>query len=156
VTRPWSLQVAVSELEIVALAMRVATFSLFLLSLLLSLLLTSFRFLLKPGGDDSIGTVRRPTLDLPMQTGQPLSDVQVLTRAFREARNTARSIAPTQGAAQAKRLAAVDGGATPFVRHYAAIALKLVGGVFDIHSRLRYTVVGPRATYVSLAGAEMA
>ena len=63
------MRVAVSELEIVALAMRVATFPLFLLSLLLSLLLNSFRFLLKPGGDDSIGTVRSLTLDLSVQTG---------------------------------------------------------------------------------------
>ena len=69
VARLWSLQVAVSELEIIALSVRVATLPLFLLSLLLSLLLNSFRFLLKPGGGDSIGTVRSLTLDLSVQTG---------------------------------------------------------------------------------------
>ena len=69
VARPRSLQVAISEWEIIALALRVATLSLFLPSLLLSLLLNSFRFLLKPGGGDSIGAERRPMLDLPVQTG---------------------------------------------------------------------------------------
>lgn len=62
--------------------------------------------------------------------GQPLSNLRVLIRAFRDARNTARSIVSIQGAAQAKRLAVVDARATPSVRHPAAIALKLVGGVF--------------------------
>jgi len=62
--RLWFLQVAVSELEIIALSVRVATLPLFLLSLLLSLLLNSFHFLLKPGGGDSIGTVRSLMLAL--------------------------------------------------------------------------------------------
>jgi len=75
------LQVAVSGWEIIALAIRVATFSLFLRSLLLSLLLNSFRFLLKPGEGGSIDAMRWPALDLPMQTGAAriLLDMRILS-----------------------------------------------------------------------------
>jgi hypothetical protein len=81
--------------------------------LFLSLLLNSFRFLLKPGGDDLIDAVRRPTLDLPTQTEAAFVGRQFLMRAFRDARNAARSIAPTCGAARAKRLPAVESGVAP-------------------------------------------
>jgi Domain of unknown function (DUF4129) len=53
---------------VIALAMRIVMALLLLLSLLMSLLLYPFRFLLKPGGDEPIGVLPRPTLDLPTQT----------------------------------------------------------------------------------------
>jgi hypothetical protein len=92
----------------------------------------SFRFLLKPGGGDSIGAVRRRTLDLPVQTAaaRRLPDAQFLVQAFKDARYTAHSIAPTQVQhgpnARQRWMAALRHPA----RHYVAIALKLVGGVF--------------------------
>ena len=71
-------------------------------------------------------------LDLPVQTGaaRRLPDVQLLIRAFRDARYTARSIAPTQvqhGPNARQRLMAA---LRHPIRHCTAIALKLVGGVF--------------------------
>jgi hypothetical protein len=90
------LQVAVSELETIALTLPMATFSQLLLFLPLSRLLNSFRFLLKPGGDDSIGTWRGPRLIFQCKLGQFLQDVQALIQAFRDARYTARSLASSQ------------------------------------------------------------
>jgi hypothetical protein len=110
-----SLQVAVSQWEIIVLALRVATLSLFLSSLLLSLLLNSFRLLLKLGGGDSIGAVWRPALDLPVQTAtaEYLPDMQVLNTCIQGCalRRALHWLDP--GAARAKHLAAVDGGAAP-------------------------------------------
>lgn len=53
---------------VIALSMRIAMILLFLLSLLISLLLYPLRFLLQPGGSESIGALSRPTFDLPTQT----------------------------------------------------------------------------------------
>jgi hypothetical protein len=138
------------------LPIRVATLPLFLLSLFMSLLLNSFRFLLKPGGGGSIGAVRRRTLDLPVQTGatRRLLDVLLLAQAFKNARYTTRSIASTR--VQFGPLAAFAGGAATSDPSLQQLLLSWSAEFFDIHSSLRYTVVGPRATYVSLAGAEMA
>jgi hypothetical protein len=111
VARPRSLQAGVSDWEIIALVRRVAMLSFFLPSLLLSLLLNSFRFLLKPSGGDSIGAVRRPMLDLSMQTkaaGRTGVNARVQGCALHSALHCVDS-----GAARAKRLAVVDGGSAP-------------------------------------------
>jgi|WetSurMetagenome_2_1015567.scaffolds.fasta_scaffold268739_1 hypothetical protein len=106
--------------------------SLFLLSSLLSLLLNSFRFLLKPGGDDSIGAVRRSMLDSPVQAGagRRLPDLQVLTRTFWDAQYTARSIALTQVQHRSTAWQRLMAAQRRPAHYYVAIALKLVGGVF--------------------------
>ena len=155
--RLWFLQVAVSELEIIALSVRVATLRCF--CSLCSCRCCSIHFI-------SCLNQAEATRSAPFgvscslfrcKLGQPLAGVQILIRAFREARNTARSIALTQVQHGPKRLAAISR------RRYAILlvtTLRLLlswsAEFFDIRSSLRYTVVGPRATYVSLAGAEMA
>jgi hypothetical protein len=98
--------------------------------LFLSLLLNSFRFLLKPGGDDLIDAVRRPTLDLPTQTEAAFVGRQFLMghSGMRVTRRVpSRRPAVQHGLNACQRLIAAS--RLP-IRHHGAIALKLVGGVF--------------------------